>query len=54
MCAGSDDLTDAALAFSKGKGDTHTAPKHNGNGGGTSDTTEVQPATYYCYNNAKV
>ena len=34
-------LIAAAVVFSKGKGDTHAAPKNNGNSGDTLDTTEV-------------
>jgi hypothetical protein len=40
----------AAVMFSMGKGDTHPEPAYNGNNGGASDSTEVQPATGYSYN----
>jgi hypothetical protein len=40
----------AAVMFSMGKGDTHPEPEYNGNSGGASDSTEVQPATGYSYN----
>jgi hypothetical protein len=43
-------LIAAAVMFSKSKGDTHPESEYNGNSGGTSDSTEVQPATGYSYN----